>query len=404
MLLTSATLAHASRMNTHSIVSTSEEPVGVVSADPVLAPTTASDPFDRPVFCIMGLPFDAIDSAAAVRRIQAAINQRTPCFLSTPNLNFVIASRENTALRDSVIHSDLSIADGMPIVWIARLLGLPIRERVAGSSLFQHLRAAASKPVNIYFFGGPVGVAATAANALNQAPDAFYCVGHECPGFGSVEDMSSARAIAQINDSHPDFLVVSLGAKKGQAWIERNLERLHVPVISHLGAVVNFLAGTVTRAPGWVQRCGLEWLWRIKEEPALFSRYAGDGRKFLTLLRGQVFPYAWFLMRRRFTDAPAPVMTGKITLRQECGTFFLGGECVLEKLGPLRELLKKHRAQAWPITLDLSDVSYIDSAFIGLLMLVRKQQDACGLKMTVLHPDATLRQIFDWNGAAYLLA
>lgn len=390
-------------MNPHSFISAPEDLVGVVSADNSQAPTTASDPFDRPVFCIMGLPFDAIDNATAVQRIQAAIDHRTLCFLSTPNLNFVIASRRDPALRDSIIHSGISIADGMPIVWIARLLGLPIRERVAGSTLFQNLRKVASRPVNIYFFGGPEGVAATAAKALNQAPDNFNCVGFESPGFGSVEDMSSERAIGQINDSQPDFLVVSLGAKKGQAWIERNLARLQVPVVSHLGAVVNFVAGTVTRAPGWVQKSGLEWLWRIKEEPALFSRYAGDGRQFLLLLRRQVLPYAWFLLRRRFAHEPVLPTDGKAMFDPQSGTVVLTGACVAENLGPLRELLKKLRGEASAITFDMRDVSYIDSAFIGLLMLARKQQDAHGLKMFVRNPGATVQRIFHWNGAEYLL-
>jgi len=80
-----------------------------------------------------------------------------------------------------------------------------------------------------------------------------------------------------INASQADFLVVALGAKKGQAWILHNLEHLQVPVVSHLGAVVNFVAGTVQRAPAAWQRAGLEWLWRIKEEPALFGRYWNDG-------------------------------------------------------------------------------------------------------------------------------
>ena len=86
-----------------------------------------------------------------------------------------------------------------------------------------------------------------------------------------------------MNAARPDFLVVSLGAAKGQAWIMRNLHRLDVPLVSHLGAVVNFVAGEVRRAPRWMQRSGLEWAWRVKEEPALLRRYAGDALRLLPL-------------------------------------------------------------------------------------------------------------------------
>lgn len=88
--------------------------------------------------------------------------------------------------------------------------------------------------------------------------------------------MSAPELLAQINATGAHFLVVSLGAQKGQAWIVQNMEQLTIPVISHLGAVVNFVAGEVNRAPMWMRKVGLEWLWRIKEEPSLWRRYAAD--------------------------------------------------------------------------------------------------------------------------------
>ncbi|MCD8512378.1 MAG: WecB/TagA/CpsF family glycosyltransferase, partial [Nitrincola sp.] len=97
------------------------------------------------------------------------------------------------------------------------------------------------------------------------------------PGRGDVASMSTPEIIEKINLSQADFLVVSLGAKKGQAWILHNLDKIQVPVVSHLGAVVNFVAGTVKRAPKVWQKLGLEWLWRIVEEPYLWKRYASDG-------------------------------------------------------------------------------------------------------------------------------
>src|SRR5207244_10946213 len=98
------------------------------------------------------------------------------------------------------------------------------------------------------------------------------------PGFGSVEEMSRDHIIDKVNAGAADFLAVSLGAKKGQLWLHRNHQRLTIPVRAHLGVTVNFQAGTVKRAPLRLRAWGLEWLWRIKEEPHLWRRYAHDGR------------------------------------------------------------------------------------------------------------------------------
>lgn len=108
--------------------------------------------FHRNVCCLPGLPFNAADAAGAVRRARNAAARRTPCFISTPNLNFLLSCRADSQFRDSVINSDLSIPDGMPLVWRARLLGIPIRERVAGSDLFEQLRKGTSTQLLVYFF------------------------------------------------------------------------------------------------------------------------------------------------------------------------------------------------------------------------------------------------------------
>ena len=265
----------------------------------------------RNVYCLMGLPVDGVNMDQTVDLVRSAVLERRRLFLSTPNLNFLIGSRSNPTLRASVIDSDLSVADGMPLVWMSKLLRLPITERVSGSGLFERLlqpplaagtarrgwvwrmlagvqgnpddsdlfqrflrNSGGGRGLRVYFFGGPPGVAAQAHARINAlGATGLRSVGFACPGFGSVEAMSSDELISAINASDADLLIVALGAAKGQDWIKHNLSRLTVPVISHLGAVVNFAAGTVTRAPVWMQRSGLEWLWRIKEEPQLWRRY-----------------------------------------------------------------------------------------------------------------------------------
>jgi N-acetylglucosaminyldiphosphoundecaprenol N-acetyl-beta-D-mannosaminyltransferase len=361
--------------------------------------------FGRNVHCLLGLPFDAVDIASAVARVRTAANEGPPCFLSTPNLNFLIACRDDTAFRDSVIMSDLSVADGMPLVWIARLLGLPIRERVAGSSLFEALRRDVSRPLSVYFFGGSPGVAEQACKRLNAEAGGLRCVGFECPGFGSVEDMSSVATIDRINASSADFVVVALGARKGQAWIERNRSRLSAPVISHLGAVVGFVAGTVSRAPAWMQKTGLEWLWRIKEEPDLWRRYFGDGLALARLLATRVLPLTVYLRccrpRRRDLDG-ASIMT--TSLPNGGSILRLGGAWTADNLAPLRTAFAAAANVGADVTLHLGEITYVDSAAIGLLMLLHGHAVRCGGRFAIEGATDPVRRLLELNCAGFLLS
>ncbi len=361
--------------------------------------------FNRDIHCILGLPFDAITLAGAVELVRNAASSRQPCLLSTPNLSFLVSCLSDRDFRDSVIHSDLSVADGMPLVWVARVLGIPIKERVAGSGLFEALCDDPATYLSVYFFGGPEGVAEQACRSLNARGGGVTCVGHGYPGFASLDEMSSESILGRINASGANFLVVALGARKGQAWIARNRARLHAPVISHLGAVVNFVAGTVRRAPVWMQRVGLEWLWRILEEPALFRRYWHDGWALLRLLVTRVAPYVWYLHWHR-------ALAGR---REETGTgadvadvngshiITLSGVWTQQNLAPLRGVFSKAASLGKEIRLDLSEVSYVDSAFIGLVVLLYGCQVRRGLGWRVMSVQQPVRRVIRYCCAGYLL-
>ena len=358
--------------------------------------------FSREVHCLLGLPFDAINMADAKQRIKAAAASRTPCFLSTPNLNFLIASLSDTSFRNSVINSDLSIADGMPLVWIARLLGIPIRERVAGSDLFEQLRYDSGNPLSVFLFGGPNGVAEMACQRLVMEDHGLTCVGFESPGFGSVEEMSNEGTIQRINASNADFLLVSLGARKGQAWIEHNRMRISVPVISHLGAVMNFVAGTVKRAPVWMQHIGLEWLWRIKEDPALWRRYFWDGLALLTLLVSRVFPFAWYRLRHKADDSQ--LATASVEAMDDANNYTvrLSGAWTLRNIAPLRDCFSKVVLAEKDVRLDMSGVNYVDSAFVGLVILLQGHQTQHSRQLLLVPLQKPVRRVFKYCCSEYL--
>lgn len=358
--------------------------------------------FERKVYCLLGLPFDAVDMASVVRQIWRAAREHQQLFLSTPNVNFLIGCQTDIGFRDSVIHSDLSIPDGMPLVWIARVLGIPMGERIAGSSVLEALRGSTIERISVFFFGGPDGVAEAACQQLNTKSSGLTCVGFVSPGFGSIEDMSSDATIARINATHPDFLVVSLGAKKGQEWIERNRSRLSAPVISHLGAAVNFIAGTVSRAPVWMQNCGLEWLWRIKEEPTLWRRYFGEGLALIKLLATRVLPYFWYLKRHKVDEAL--LATSSLNIKEEGQSYIirLRGTWMQSNMAPLRHCFAEAARSGKDVTLDMGEVTYVDSAFVGLVMLLQGHQSQLGRRLWIAHPQDSVRRVITYCCAEYL--
>ena len=164
-----------------------------------------NDEFDRNTWCLLGLPYDAVNMQAACEIISEAALTRRNCFFSTPNLNFSISALDDPAFRNTVIDSELSLIDGMPLLWMARLLGTGLSEKVSGSDLFDQLwhRSPPGKTgIKVFFFGGEAGVAEIACQKNNATDSGLTCVGFLNPGFGSIEDISRSEIIDQIMEAN----------------------------------------------------------------------------------------------------------------------------------------------------------------------------------------------------------
>ncbi len=161
------------------------------------------DDLSREVFGVLGLTLDALTFSALMRSIETASSIVTPFFISTPNVNFLVTSRRNVAFRESLLRSDRCIADGMPLIWIARLLGIPIRERITGADLFNTLKLEkrGTRRLRVFLFGGADGIAEKVSKNLNALSPGMECVGVLNPGFGTIEDMSTNQVINAINSS-----------------------------------------------------------------------------------------------------------------------------------------------------------------------------------------------------------
>ncbi len=366
-------------------------------------PTRDAGPVDfrRDVYCVLGLPFDAAGTEAVLARLRDAAETRTRCVLTTPNVNFIAAAMRNERFRDDVLKSDLCVPDGMPIVWLAWLLRIPLRDRVSGSDLFERLaQPGAYKPMRVFLFGGQGGVAARARKRINEQVGGVHCVGYVEPAVGSVDTLSDPALIARINAQRSDFLILSLGAEKAQAWIERNLAALQPPIISHLGAVLKFAAGTIRRAPRWAQSIGLEWVWRMKEEPHLWRRYFDDGRALLGVLLRRQLPQ---LLRAAYSRPGRQAPEVVIETRVDARILRLRGAWRAPDLLPLREAFEQVAATRLRVGLDLSKVTHMDSAAIGLLLLLRGHCLRFGLTMQIIGASDAVTRCFDFHCVGYLL-
>lgn len=362
-----------------------------------VAASPGGDDFDRDVWCVLGLPVDVADIPAAVEAVERAIRDRRRLSFVTPNVNWLVRALAEDHARRQVLNADLSLVDGAPLVVIARLLGVPVDERVAGSDLFEALRHQPRRPgrrIRVFFLGGRDGSAKAAHDALVSDPGGVEAAGWLNPGFGDVDSMSGDDVIAGINGAEPDFVVVSLGAVKGQEWIEANGHRLTAPAIAHLGAVVDFTAGSIRRAPPWLAAIGLEWCWRIAQEPPLWRRYAGDALKLARVGVSHLAPQLHLGRCEEHGEAGAVLerRAGGMVVR-------LSGALTRRAMRQVRIAFRQATAQGASVILDFGSTRAVDRAFLGLVLMLEKNLPEGWLE--IANPSRSLRALLAANAMRY---
>lgn len=298
---------------------------------------------------ILGVPFDNVTTAETVRAVEQMIASGQPHYFVTANVDFLVQAQTDEALRHILANADLVLCDGTPLLWASRLLGNALPERVAGSDLVPVLlELAARKKYSVYFLGAAPEAAAEAVRRLRVAYPSLEIAGHYSPPVRALEDMDHDEIKRRITEAKPDMLFVAFGCPKAEKWIDMHYRDLGVPVVAGVGATVDFLAGRVKRAPVWMRRAGLEWLFRLAQEPRrLWRRYSRDLWVFAWKLLVQ-----WALLfRRAETDLP------RVT---DCG----GQRCVL----------------------DISAVPRLDSTLTGRLLVLQRQLHASGRQLVLASP------------------
>lgn len=219
---------------------------------------------------ILGVDVDAVTMAEAVDVVRRAMDMRAGVMVATANAEMLMRATHDEELRRILNASALVVPDGAGTVWAARHLGHAMPERVAGYDLAQELlRCAPAEGRRVYFFGSAPGVAEKAKAKAEQLYPGIEIVGVR-NGFFSPAD--NAAIIAEIRAARPDLLLVALGVPKQEKWIAAHLAELDVPVAIGVGGTLDVMAGVMKRAPHWMQKAKLEWLFRGLMQPKRAGR------------------------------------------------------------------------------------------------------------------------------------
>lgn len=231
---------------------------------------------EKASFNVLGVRVDAVQIPHVIEQMEEWISSRNGShFISLTNVHGVIESQHDISFRNILNSADLSVPDGMPLVWLSRLRGYRLSRRVYGPDLlWDFCRETHEKGYAQFFYGSARGVADELAKKLKTRFAGLKVVGTYCPPFRELTEEEDAQVIKIINQAAPDVVWVGLGCPKQERWMYEHRDRLSVPVMVGVGQAFDIYAGRLRQAPPWMREHGLEWLFRLLLEPRrLWRRY-----------------------------------------------------------------------------------------------------------------------------------
>jgi N-acetylglucosaminyldiphosphoundecaprenol N-acetyl-beta-D-mannosaminyltransferase len=327
---------------------------------------------------VLGLPLDSLTANDAVEAIDGLIRSGGTHQIATANLDFWLNSLSDRHLHRIIAGCSLVLPDGMPLVWVSKLLGCPLAERVTGVDLVPRLaELSVRKGYGIFLLGGKGDVAERARVFLERKFPGVRIVGTFAPTEEDMAQLDHSEILNRVQMTKPEILLVALGNPKQEKWIWMHRKRLGVPVAMGVGGSFEIIVGDVWRAPRWIQKCGLEWAMRMVQEPArLGPRYLRDfiglGRKLpMTLLA------AW--MQRPFLGESrvATVSTPQVT------HVHVHGKLNSEIGVALQDASAASRASGLVMVVHFNAVRHVTAAGLGILMSVRRQMLEGGLTLSL---------------------
>ena len=338
---------------------------------------------------VLGLPLANVTADEAVEQIEELILSGGTHQVATANLDFWLNSRNDVHLHRIIAGCSLGLPDGMPLVWISRLLGNPLKERVSGVDLVPQLaELSAKKGYGIFLLGGREGVAERAKQVLEETYPGVNIVGHHAPPLADLERMDHGDTLERIREAKPDILLVAFGNPKQEKWIRMHAKRLGVPVSIGIGGSMDILIGNVQRAPKWMQRSGLEWLGRCIQEPGrLLPRYA---RNFNGLVVRLPIALVANLLQRPHRGPSAVNRTSDTGMVH----LHIQGNLEAETANVIDRAVAGCIGAGQLLVIHLRELEYASAEGLGALLDARQRLLASGLSLTLTSVPARIKLLF----------
>jgi N-acetylglucosaminyldiphosphoundecaprenol N-acetyl-beta-D-mannosaminyltransferase len=312
---------------------------------------------------VLGVPFNNVTIEEAVAIIDQKIEEGGTHQVATANVDFLMHAINDQELQKILCACCLVVPDGMPILWSARLMGSRLKERVCGIDLVPRLaELAARRGYSIYLLGASEKSSQHAAEQLQKRYPGLRIAGRYSPPVRPLDEMNHEEILQRIEQARPDILLVAFGNPKQEKWLSMHRDRLQVPVSIGIGGSLDMLSGKLSRAPRWMQKSGLEWLFRAAQEPRrLASRYLNDA---LTLGRYLPQQMAATASQPR-TNGPSRVFGTQVG---DASVITIEGNLTGKLLTEFERLTSLASEAGMHIVLNMADSAYFGPNTLGSLV------------------------------------
>ena len=341
----------------------------------------------RQIVGILGTPIDVLDTEAVLNRLEQFIEEGKFHQIATANTDFLINALEDPELRYILRNADLVMPDGMPLLWAAKMMRSPLPERVTGADIVPAIaKLAAKKGYRVFMLGAKPEVAQKAKAKMEADNPGLKIVGCFSPPIAKLVEMDHKAIIDLIQESKPDILLVAFGNPKQEKWIHLQQAALKdVAVCIGVGGTFDFIAGQISRAPMWMQKTGLEWLFRLAQEPKrLWKRYTKDIWQF-----GRYLLWQWSAVRHR-VDTPMELHSARLG---DCTVISLSGELNQLAVPQIQEVSEEALQSRTHLILDMQNVTGLDGAALGMLINLPKRAAFHRLDITLVAVSESIRKI-----------
>jgi len=234
------------------------------------------------VFRVLGVRVDAVQIPGVILQMEHWISERRRCrFIAVTGMHGITEAQHDLSFKEILNSADLVVPDGMPLVWLGRLRGHSLGRRVYGPELMESFCQSTGPQYRHFFYGGAPGVPTLLAEVMHKKYR-INVAGAYSPPYRALTAQEDEEIVRQIHASNPDVVWVGLSTPKQERWMYEHRLRLQVPVTVGVGAAFDLHSGRVKQAPGWMRENGLEWSFRLLQEPRrLWKRYLVYGSEFM---------------------------------------------------------------------------------------------------------------------------